>query len=83
MPGISTGCIAFRDTEDDPTVPSADKIFGKENLLEFEQLMAETSGCVCGGLTVPTTVEYRVAGDDGDEGTADNVWPIGNLGVSD
>jgi len=81
MPGASTGCIAFRDTEDDPTVPPADQIFGKRNLLEFEQLMAETRGCVCGGRTVPTAVKYRVPGDDGIPDTPDDIWPVGNLGI--
>ena len=83
MPGISTGCIAFRDTEDDPTVPPADQIFGKRNLLEFEQLMADTVGCACAKGPVPTTVEYKVAGDDKEVGTAGDIWPVGNLGVRD
>jgi hypothetical protein len=64
-------------------VPLADQIFGKRNLLEFEQLMAETRGCACAKGLVPTTVEYKVAGDDGKVGTGDDIWPIGNLGVPD
>ena len=82
-PGASTGCITFIDTEDDPEVPLHEKIYGKQHLLEFEQLMAQTRGCVHACATVPTKVEYKVAGDDGKVGTGDDVWPIGNLGVPD
>ena len=82
-PGASTGCITFTDTEDDPDVPLEEKIYGKQHLLEFEQLMAQTWGCVHAKTTVPTEVEYRLAGDDGKAGTGDDIWPIGNLGVPD
>jgi hypothetical protein len=83
MPGASTGCIAFRDTENDPTVPPADRVSGWKKLREFEELMADTVGCACAKSPIPTTVEYKVAGDDKEAGTADDIWPVGNLGVRD
>jgi hypothetical protein len=82
-PGVSTGCITFRDTENDPKVEPKDQIIGKKNLLEFEQLMADTAGCACAKSPVPTTVEYKVAGDDKEVETDDDIWPVGNLGVRD
>jgi hypothetical protein len=83
MPGASTGCITFRDTENDPSVPLADRVSGWRKLREFEELMAETRACASGKTAVPTTVEYEVAGDDDEVGTDDDIWPIGNLGVPD
>jgi hypothetical protein len=79
-PGVSTGCITFIDTEDDPEVPPGKKVYGKRHLLEFEQFMAQTRDCVHAKGGVPTRVVYRVPGDDGVAGTADDVWPVGNRG---
>jgi hypothetical protein len=81
MPGASTGCIAFRDTENDPKVAPKDQIIGKKNLLEFEKLMADTVGCACAKAAVPTSVKYRVPGADGITDTPDDIWPVGNLGI--
>ncbi len=81
MPGISTGCIAFRDTENDPRVPPADRVKGWEKLREFEELMADTVGCACAKSPIPTTVAYKVAGYDGKTDTPDDIWPVGNLGI--
>jgi hypothetical protein len=80
-PGASTGCIAFRNTENDPTVPPADRVSGLAKLREIEELMADTVGCACAKSTVPTTVAYKVAGDDGKTDTPDDIWPVGNLGI--
>jgi hypothetical protein len=79
-PGVSTGCITFIDTEDDPEVPPEKKVYGKRHLLEFEQFMAQTRDCVHAKKGVPTRVVYRVPGYDGVTGTADDVWPVGNRG---
>lgn len=79
-PGVSTGCITFIDTEDDPEVPPGKKVYGKRHLLEFEQFMAQTRDCVHAKGGVPTRVEYRVPGDDGKVGNGDDVWPVGNRG---
>jgi hypothetical protein len=81
MPGASTGCIAFRDTENDPTVPPADRVSGWKKLREFEELMADTVGCACAKAAVPTSVKYRVPGADGITDTPDDIWPVGNLGI--
>jgi hypothetical protein len=81
MPGVSTGCITFRDTGNDLTVPEKERVDGWEKLLEFEQLMADSAGCKHLIDGVPTRVEYKVAGADNVEGTTDDVLPIGNLGV--
>ena len=80
MPGASTGCIAFRDTKNDLTVPEKERVGGWETLLEFEQLMAESAGCIHLIDGVPTRVVYKVLGDDEVEGTGDDIWPIGNRG---
>jgi hypothetical protein len=81
MPGVSTGCITFRDTKNDLTVPEKERVDGWETLLEFEQLMSESAGCKHLIDGVPKRVEYKVAGADKVAGTADDVLPIGNLGV--
>ena len=81
MPGASTGCIAFRDTENDPSVPPADRVSGWKKLREFEELLAETRACICVKGDVPTSVKYRVPGADGKTDTPDDIWPVGNLGI--
>jgi hypothetical protein len=83
MPGVSTGCITFRDTKNDLTVPEKERVDGWETLLEFEQLMADSAGCKHLIDGVPTRVEYKVLGGDGVEETGDDIWPVGNLGVPD
>jgi hypothetical protein len=62
-------------------VPEKERVDGWETLLEFEQLMSESAGCKHLIDGVPTRVEYKVAGADKVAGTADDVLPIGNLGV--
>lgn len=79
-PGVSTGCITFRDTRNDPELPESKRVSGWDSLLQFEKLMDETNGCTHMKKAVPTKVEYEVSGDDGKVGTGDDVWPIGNRG---